>query len=308
LSLGRFVLVRLGWALLGFWLVFTLAFLSIRVLKLPRPTPFQRDPELQSYYDPEESALELYWNDLRSFLTEGSFGNAIRSGQDARTIALDALPATGALVFPGVALAALLALVLAIPWSRARSGVRYRWRLPGYVAIGLLPIWLAILLSKHIGFDLGWLPITGYCDFFKPHEGGCGGAVDWTKSLVLPWITFALFFAAIYSRIIRALLKDLRAENAEPRRRKLFHARALGRDLGFALGAAAFVEVAFGIPGIGRGVALAVRSFEPYVAQTLLVYAGLIGIGVHLLVDLIVGALDEDLRVNWPFATIPSPP
>jgi peptide/nickel transport system permease protein len=308
LSLRRFALIRLGWALLGCWLVFTLAFVSIRVLKLPQPTPFQREPELETYYEPEESALELYWDDLWSFLTEGSFGESIRSGQDARTIALDALPATGALVLPGLALALLLALALAIPWSRARSGARYRWRVPGYIAIGLAPFWLALMLSKHVGVDLGWLPITGYCDFFDGQEGGCGGAVDWTKSLVLPWVTFALFFAAIYSRIIRVTLEDLRAENANPRRSKLVLVRVLGRDLGFVLGAAVFVESSFGIPGISRGVWIAVRSVDPYVAETLLVWAGLIGIGVHFAVDLIAGALDEDLRAKWPFATIPSPP
>jgi peptide/nickel transport system permease protein len=309
LSLRRFFLVRLGWALLAFWLVFTIAFVSIRVLHLPRPTPFQSDPELESYYHPEESVLELYWDDLWRFLTEGSFGSSLRSGQDARTIAFDALPATFALLVPGLALAVLLALALAVPWSRARSGARWRWRVPGYIAIGLAPFWLALLLSKHVGSDLGWFPVTGYCDFFDPSEVGCGGAVDWTRSLVLPWVTFALFFAAIYSRIIRAVLRDLRAaENADRRRSRLALVRVLGRDLGFVLGAAALVETSFGIPGVGRTVVVGVNSFEPYVVETVLVYAGLVGIGVHLLVDAVVGALDSELRAKWPLVTIPNPP
>jgi peptide/nickel transport system permease protein len=290
--------------------VFTVAFLSIRVLQLPRPTPFQSDPELDKYFHPEESVLELYWNDLWRFLTEGSIGSSLRSGQDARTIAFDALPATLALLVPGLALAVLLALALAVPWSRARSGSRYRWRVPGYVAIGLSPIWLALLLSKHVGSDLGWFPVTGYCDFFDPpQELGCGGAADWTKSLVLPWVTFALFFAAIYSRIIRAVLRDLRAaKDADRRRSRLVVVRVLGRDLGLVLGAAALVEISFGIPGIGRGVVVGVDAFEPYVVETLLVYAGLVGIGVHFLVDAIVGALDSELRARWPLVTIPNPP
>lgn len=307
--------MRLGWALLGLWLVFTVAFLCVRVIQLPRPAPASQESRqfVIDYYDPDESLAELYVSDLWDLVRHGSIGQSFRSGLDSRSIALDAAPATAAVVGPGLTLALLLALALAVPWSRAGPRGRYLWRLPGYVAIGLLPFWLSVLLSKHVALDLGWLPPAGYCEFFDPPAGQCGGGVEWAKSLVLPWFVVALFFAAIYARVVRAALRDMRGARTEERQRQIRRsrldlARFLGRDLGFAIGAAAFVESAFSIPGLGSGVVVGVRSFEPYVVETLLVYAGLIGIGVHFVVDVVVGALDSELRATWPLVTIANPP
>jgi peptide/nickel transport system permease protein len=304
--------VRLGWALFGLWLVFSVAFLCVRVLHLPRPAPPSQESRefVVDYYDPDESLAELYASDLWSLVRHGSIGQSFRSDQDSGSIAVDAMSATAAVVIPGLILALLLALMLAVPWSRAGSRGRYLWRLPGYIAIGLLPLWLAVLLSKHIAFDLGWFPLAGYCDFFDPPAGQCGGGVDWVKSLVLPWFVFGAFFAAIYARVVRAALRDVRAAGKEDRqrrgRRSRFDlARFLGRDVGFAIGAAAFVETAFTIPGLGNGVLVGVRSFDPYVVETFLVYAGLLGIGMHFLADVVVGALDSELRRDWPFARLP---
>ena len=49
------------------------------------------------------------------------------------------------------------------------------------------------------------VPNAGYCDFISPAESAtCGGPVQWAYHLVLPWVTFALLFSAIYVRMIRA--------------------------------------------------------------------------------------------------------
>lgn len=310
------MLVRFGWALFGVVLAFTAAFVSVRVLHLPRPCVVNcnyGEPELEflrGYYDPDESVPALYATDAWHLVRDGSFGRSFQSGEDAHSAALRAVPATGALVLPGFALAALLALALAVPWSRAPLGHRYVLRVPLYIAIGVPPLWLALLLSKHVGFDLGWLPITGYCDFFGPQQAGCGGAVDWTEHLVLPWVAFGVFFAAIYVRIFRAVLRSARLAAPEDRasqarRARLVIARVLGRDFGFAMGAALIVERLFGIPGLGRGVSSGINSFDPYVVQTLLVYSSVLAIAVHFVVDVIVAALDADLRAEWPVAGMP---
>lgn len=192
MSFRRFLLVRLGWSAIALLLAFTAAFVSLRVLHLPRPCQVncgygEDDLDfLANYYHPDKSVIALYVSDLWHLLRDGSFGRSFQSGQDARSIAFESVPATGALVLPGLALALLLGFALAVPWSRAGPGHRYLWRLPVYLVVGLVPFWVGLLLSKYIGYDLGWLPITGYCDFFDPAQPGCGGAVDWTKHLILP--------------------------------------------------------------------------------------------------------------------------
>jgi peptide/nickel transport system permease protein len=162
-----------------------------------------------------------------------------------------------------------------------------------------------------VGFKAGWLPITGYCDFFDPPSGsGCGGAVDWTEHLVLPWITLGLFFAAIYTRVLRAWFRDLSAASAEDRPRLARRARGamarlVARDFGFAIGVAVLVEGAFTIPGLGRTLVVSLERFDFRVAEAALLYAAFLAIGVHLLVDVIVGAVDKDLRAEWPVAGMP---
>lgn len=176
----------------------------------------------------------------------------------------------------------------------------------------MFPVWLGVWLSYFFGFKWDVLPYYVYCDFFNPPKDSCGGAVDWTKSLVLPWITFSLFFAGVYVRIIRAVVIDARAARArtpdpEERRRltrrsALSVARLTGRDAGFAIGAAVLVEAIFGIPGIGQSLMVSIGQYDFPVAETTLLYASLLAIAVHFLVDVIVGALDADLRAEWPVA------
>src|SRR5439155_61219 len=62
------------------------------------------------------------------------------------------------------------------------------------------------------GFRLHVTPITGYCDMINPSTD-CGGPVQWAYHLVLPWLTFAILFAALYVRMIRANTLDTMNED-----------------------------------------------------------------------------------------------
>ena len=71
------------------------------------------------------------------------------------------------------------------------------------VGISAHPVWIGLIFAYFFGFKAGLFPITGYCCFFD-----CGqpqqGPVQWAYHLVLPWATFAILFAALYVRMIRA--------------------------------------------------------------------------------------------------------
>jgi ABC-type dipeptide/oligopeptide/nickel transport system permease component len=92
---------------------------------------------------------------------------------------------------------------------------------PIYVAFGLSPIVLGFWLSYYLGARWEVTPIANYCDVFRPAKGsGCGGVVDWATHLVLPVITLSLYFAAIYTRVVRAFARDVRSEDQPEERRK----------------------------------------------------------------------------------------
>jgi peptide/nickel transport system permease protein len=315
LSFRRFLLVRVGWALLALWLALTVFFVITRVISL-RAEDFRVAPGRVLAY--EAFARELRLDDpiherYARFLRDTArqdFGRSLMTGRGSRAIAVQALPATLSLVLPGLGLALLFGSVAAIPLRRAPPRGRYLWRIPVAVAVGIPPMLLGLWLS-YVSFKSGRLPIAGYCDFFNPPTGsGCGGAVDWAEHLVLPWLTIGLFFAAIYARVLRVWLRDLAAASDESRprlarRARCATARLVGRDLGFAIGVAVFVESAFSIPGLARVLVVSVSSYDFRPAEAAAFYACILAIGVHLLVDVVVGALDADLRAEWPVAGMP---
>jgi peptide/nickel transport system permease protein len=67
------------------------------------------------------------------------------------------------------------------------------------------------------------------------------------------------------------------------------------------------VEAVFQIPGLGRGAVISIFSHTFVELQAYLLYATLLAISVHLVVDVIVGALDSQLRSEWPVARRPRP-
>jgi peptide/nickel transport system permease protein len=308
-SFRRFFLVRLAWALVALFVATVVVFSTFRLLAArPPPTGGEQDLELERsrilepYFDRDRLFLIRYGEFLKDFLNDGSLGRSISTGGEPRSVALEAAPATGSLVLPGLALALGLALPFSLLWGSPRKRL---WRIPVYLAVGALPIWVGLWLSLYPGVHWGWFPVANYCDVFNP-SNACGGVGDWARHLVLPWITFALFFAAVYARGLLRVIGGVRAAKEEDRRDLIRYSalgvvRMVGRDVGFAVGLAAFVEVTFQIPGLGRALFTSVYSYDFPLAETVLLWVAVFGVAAHFLVDVIAGALDANLRAEWPF-------
>jgi peptide/nickel transport system permease protein len=317
LSFRRFLLVRLGWAILALWLALTVLFVITRVISLRAEdfrSPVNRN-ELYRAFVRELSLDEPVHKRYGIFLWDSlnqDLGHSILNERSSRAIVVQALPATLSLVLPALGLAVLVGWAVAIPLSRASPRRRYVWRIPVGVAIGIPSLLLGLWLSYYVGFKAGWLPITGYCDFFDPPSGsGCGGAVDWTEHLVLPWITLGLFFAAIYTRVLRAWFRDLSAASARIVLGWFGGRGAPARWPGSSRVISGLRSVpqsssrAPSRPGLGRTLVIGLDTLDFRVAEAALLYAAFLAIGIHFVVDLIVGALDKDLRAEWPVAGMP---
>ena len=75
------------------------------------------------------------------------------------------------------------------------------------------------------------------------------------------------------------------------------------------LGSLAIAEVkkngVFVVPGLGRLALISYQAQDLVLMQSVVLYAALLGIAASFLVDMLVAALDPDVRVEWRFVARP---
>jgi peptide/nickel transport system permease protein len=148
---------------------------------------------------------------------------------------------------------------------------------------------------------------------FSP-TGVCGGPTQWAYHLILPWFTFALLYAAMYARMIRAsvletldedYVRTARAKGASERtvlRSHVFRnamlpiVTMLGMDLGTALGGVVFVETVFNLPGLGGMLRGALPAHDLPVILGVVMFTTTGILIFNLIVDLSYAFIDPRIR------------
>ncbi len=123
-------------------------------------------------------------------------------------------------------------------------------------------------------------------------------------------MTFALLFAALYARMIRANMMDTmnedyvrtaRAKGAPESQVMRSHVlrnallpvvTMLGMDIGIALGGAIFTETVFGLPGLGKLAVQSLQTFDLPMIEGVVVFSTLCIIIFNLIVDLLYAWID----------------
>jgi peptide/nickel transport system permease protein len=174
------------------------------------------------------------------------------------------------------------------------------------------------MFSYFGGYRWRVAPIGGYCNLFDTDVSlRCAGPIPWAHHLLLPWFTLALLFAALYTRMVRAsVLETLREDHVRTawakgasglqvlrshvlRNALLPIVTMLGMDLGVALSFSFFVELAFGLPGLGTESITALRRRDlPVIVGVTLTGAAAIVI-LTTLVDMAYGLLDPRVRTSY---------
>ena len=275
----RYIIRRLLWALFLCFAVTVITYIIFFIIpsdpatlaagKNARPADIVR---VRHYLGLDKSVPEQYGLFVKRLVVDQSLGRSFVNRRDVRTMVTEAAPVTASLVFGGAILWMLLAIPIGILSAlRPRSLLDRTSMVFVLIGISLPVVWIGLILQWSIGFKWGILPNAGYCDMINPPEGAtCGGPVDWFTHMILPWITFAILFTAIYVRMIRSNVMDTlgedyvrtaRAKGApEPQvmsRHVLRNAllpvvTMLGMDIAIGLGGAIFTETIFGLPGLGQ--------------------------------------------------------
>jgi peptide/nickel transport system permease protein len=245
-----------------------------------------------------------------------SLGRSFTNRQTVNSVVLNAAPVTASLVFGGAVFWMLIALPVGILSAlRPRSLLDRIAMIFVLIGISAHPVWIGLLFAYFFGFRLGIFPITGYANFFG-HQGPQAGPVQWAYHLILPWATFAILFAALYVRMIRAnvmealgedYVRTARAKGAPEwlvmrshvlRNALLPVVTMLGMDIGIALGGAIFTESVYGLPGLGKTAIQAIENFDLPTTQGVVVFATLCIIAFNLVVDLLYAWIDPRIRLT----------
>jgi peptide/nickel transport system permease protein len=314
-----FIVRRLAWAAVMFLAVTIVTFIIFFVIPSEddQASLGQGGPEIdvRTTVQIDGPLYEEYAEFVRKIVTHGSLGDSwVLRGQEVNEILVRAAPVTASLVIGG----ALLWLLLAIPTgllSALHPRSPFSRVATVFVLIGISahPLWIGLMLSYLVGYKLGLTPVGGYCELLSPTTG-CGGPAQWAYHMLLPWFTFALMYAALYMRMIRAstletleedYVRTARAKGAPEwlvirshvlRNAMLPVVTMLGMDIAVSLGGALFVETAYGLPGLGQLMvtSLARRDFPVLLGIT--IYMTLVVILVNLVIELLYGVIDPRAR------------
>ncbi len=155
-----------------------------------------------------------YWHFFDQLVFHFSLGRSYFNRESVNQIVGDAAPVTASLVFGGAIVWMLIAMPVGVLSALRPRSIMDRASMT-FVLIGISahPIWIGLIFAYFFGYKWGLTPITGYADFFNPPPGQPGGPVQWAYHMILPWMTFAILFAALYVRMIRANVLDTMNED-----------------------------------------------------------------------------------------------
>ena len=260
-----------------------------------------------------------YYKFMKQLVLHQDLGTSFATSQSVNQRIKEAAPVTASLVFGGAVLWMILGLSIGIFSALKPRSLVDRFAMV-FVLIGVSahPVWIGLILEYTFGVKLGWTPIAGYANFFgaASDSGQAGGPWQWFYHMILPWCTFALLFAALYVRMIRAnvmetmnedFVRTARAKGA-PERQVLFShtlrnallpvVTMLGMDIGIGLGGAIFTETVFNLPGLGQTALIGISNQDLAIVQGVIVFATIAIIIFNLVVDLLYAWIDPRIRLT----------
>ncbi len=237
------------------------------------------------------------------------FGYSFRTEQAVWPQLTDAMPVTLSLaagacllwVVGGIATGVVSALRRGTLWDRSAMTVA--------LAGVSLPIYFTGLLSLAIfSYQLKWVDVN--------YKGPGDDPGMWFESLILPWITLAFLYAAMYARLTRATMLEIMGEDyirtarAKGLRERVVIGRhamrstwtpiltLLGLDLGALLGGAVLTETTYNLPGLGRLAVNAISDKDLPVILGVTLIAALCIVVANLVVDLLYAVIDPRVRLG----------
>jgi len=237
------------------------------------------------------------------------FGYSFKNQEPVWPQMLSALPVTGSLAIGAAIIWVVFGVGIGVLSALRRGTVFDRAAMTVALAGVSLPVFFTALLSLAIFRDT--IPLFPDAGTFIPFSQD---PLRWAGALVLPWVTLAFLYAALYARLTRAgmldtmnedFIRTARAKGLVERRVVVKHGlRAtltpivtiFGLDLGLLIGGAVLTETAFSLPGLGRFAVNAINNKDLPEILGVTMLAGFFVVMANLIVDILYAVIDPRVR------------
>ncbi|MFD8593465.1 ABC transporter permease [Kitasatospora sp. NPDC059646] len=238
------------------------------------------------------------------------FGYSFQSAQPVWDLMMDRLPTSVSLALGAAVLWLVLGVGAGVVSALRRGTWIDRTLMVGTIGIAALPVYFTAMILLYLVVSVtGLLPYPRYIAFTE-NPG------QWVANLILPWITLALLYAAIYARMTRnsvietmaePYVRTARAKGLPERRVVGKHglrpaltpvATMLGMDLGGLLAGALITESLFSLPGIGKLFADSLNKSDQPVIMGVTLLASFFIVSANLAVDLVYAWIDPRARLS----------
>lgn len=323
-----YILRRLGFYLVAFWVSITLNFFLPRFM--PGDPVSRMVARLQGQIRPDqiEALRESFglseaplWEQYLRYLGQIFSGNLGFSISRFPTPVIDVISSvlgwTLLLGFVSLIIAVVIGNLLGILAAWRRGGILDSVVPPVLIFIGSFPyFWLAMGMLYLFGVTLGWFPLRHAYEVGTAPEFSLAFLGDVAYHLILPAASIVLvsiggWMLGMRNTMIATNAEDYivmaEAKGLRPNRVMMQYAArnallpsvtAFGMSLGFVVGGALLTEVVFAYPGIGYTLLAAVQNLDYPLMQGLFLTITTAVLIANFLVDIVYVRLDPRVRVS----------
>ncbi|MBM2614286.1 ABC transporter permease [Actinoplanes sp. LDG1-06] len=307
--MARYVLGRIGQAVLVLWAAYTLTFAILYLLPSdpmelqlaaagvqPDSLSAEQVAAIKHQFGLDQPIWLQYWHHLAGLL-RGDFGTSLTQQVPVSQLLADRIGPTLLLSVS----AATVALVLgsALAYLATFTRLTFLTRLPALGA-SFPQFFVALFLIQFFSFQLGWFPATG--------------------GLVMPVITIAVLASSVLAQVLIRSFEETLSQpyvttaRAKGLSRSAVHLRhafrnaalpamtILGVIVGLTVTSSIVVETVFTREGIGKLAQEAVLSQDVPVVLAVVTVAAAVFVLVNLVVDLLYPLLDPRISHTRPAA------
>lgn len=277
------------------------------------------DAEIMAQIRRDYGLDQPVWQQLLKYIgnvLQGDLGYSFFYNTPVVDLLIERVPATLLLVITAQVLAIIVGVLLGVVAARKPNGLTSHFvtllALFGYAA----PVfWTGIMLLIAFSLLIPLFPVAGMSDVTI--EGGWWvHALDVAHHMVLPVITLASIFLALYSRLCRASMLEVlgsdyirtaRAKGLSETQIVMKHAlknslspvvTLAGLQFSGVISGAVLVETVFSWPGLGTLVLQSIIARDTPTILGILFFSALVVVVMNLITDLVLRLIDPRVRTG----------